>query len=156
MKKIIIIICALLLFTSCESADEIISGSSGASPKLHYVYGGVNGESAIEDPMVRISNLTINGRSGMAYSWENGSSLSAWGFGDNVSGAYACIFYLDSNGEWYGGKFDWISTSRRTRDFKNLNSGYGGWNPEKFYAAKCYGFLILSHDGKKRSNFIVQ
>ena len=172
MKKIelIYMIGALLLLTSCEQADDIIDGDSHhddtpnviqTTPseteiKLHYVYGGVKGENAVEDPRVRISNLHINGRSGMSYSWNNGSSLSAWGLNNDTAGALACIFYQGSNGEWYGGKFDWISASRRTRDFKNLNDGYNGWQPEKFYAAKRHGFLILSSDGKKRSNFIVQ
>ena len=171
MKKSLYIVLGVMLFSACETADEFITGDSHETqstetqsgviqpqktPKLHYIYGGVKGENAVEDPMVRIANLRINGRSGMSYSWDNGSSLAAWGLGNDTAGALACIFYRGSDGEWYGGKFDWISTSRRTRDFKNLNEGYNGWNPEKFYAAKHHGFLILSSNGKKRSNFIVE
>jgi len=166
MKRIAYICLSIILFLGCEITDEYITGDSHESnqnneqltesPKLHFIYGGVKGENAVEDPAVRISNLRINGRSGMSYSWDNGSSLAAWGLGNDTAGALACIFYLGSDGEWYGGKFDWISTSRRTRDFENLNSGYNGWQPEKFYAAKHHGFLILSSNGKKRSNFIIE
>ena len=168
--RLIYALSALLLLASCEQVDDIVDNDSHHEDvpdvtqtetnqteiKLHYVYGGVKGENAVEDPKVKISNLRINGSSGMSYSWDNGSSLAAWGLANDNAGALACIFYQDSNGEWYGGKFDWVSTSRRTRDFKNLNEGYNGWQPEKFYAAKRHGFLILSSNGKKRSNFIVQ
>lgn len=132
---------------------ETSSGST-ARLKLQYVYGGFRGGNAVEDPDVRISGLKINGRSGMSYSWAGGSSLRFWGLSDGQADALACIFYQDANGNWIGGKFDWVSTNRRTRDFKNLNGGYGGWKPELFYAAKKHGFCIVSEDGRKRSNFI--
>lgn len=60
----------------------------------------------------------------------------------------------NNSGAWVGGKFDWISSSRRSRDFVNVYSGYAGWSladvPNPCQAA----FVIVSPDGKKRSNVI--
>lgn len=148
------LICSALVFStvSCEDSGDSPSSSDGA--KLSFVYGGVKAHPS-EDPNVQIANLRINGRSGLSYSWANGTSLRAWGLADSEAGALACAFYLDGN-TWKGGKFDWVSTSRRTRDFINLNGGYEGWEPEKFHAAPERGFCIVSADGKKRSNFITE
>lgn len=154
------LICSALVFgaVSCEDSDDSPASSTTqgevSSPKLSFVYGGVKAN-PVEDPNVQIANLRINGRSGLSYSWANGTSLKAWGLADSDAGALACAFYLDGN-TWKGGKFDWISTSRRTRDFINLNGGYHGWEPEKFYAAPKRGFCIVSANGKKRSNFITE
>jgi hypothetical protein len=65
----------------------------------------------------------------------------------------ACLFCY-SGGKWVGGKFDWVSTSRRTRDFKNIHEGYHGWSPTVFKNATAYAFVIVSKDGKSRSNVI--
>jgi len=158
---------AAMLGASCEDShdspsekmvqaqrNDDTSGSETKRLKLQYAYGGFNGAGAVEDPNVAISGLRIHGRSGMSYSWKSGSSLKPWGLSDGDAGAIACIFYQNSNGDWIGGKFDWISTSRRTRDFVNLNGGYGGWRPEPFHSARKHGFCIVSRDGRKRSNFI--
>lgn len=144
--------CISLFIASCEDVDDIGKSNSGSGVKLEFVYGGVSGN-PVEDPNVKISNLRIHGRSGMSYSWSSGTSLAAWGLSNGDAGAYACMFY-EKDGRWVGGKFDWISTSRTTRDFINLNAGYGGWKPDEFYAAKKHGFCIMSSDRRKRSNFI--
>lgn len=157
---------AVAIGTSCEDShdspsEDVVNQQqqhydaiSTGRVKLNYTYGGFKGGNAVEDPDVKISGLKINGRSGMSYSWVGGSSLRFWGLSDGDAGAIACIFYQNSNGDWIGGKFDWISTSRRTRDFVNLNGGYGGWRPELFHSARKHGFCIVSRDGRKRSNFI--
>lgn len=127
----------------------------GAAPEpleaLVWKYGGVDGSRATVDPKVVIGNLSSS-RSGMRYVWVEGS-LKQWGLADGDAEALACAFYRDGE-TWVGGKFDWISTSRRARDYKNVEARYHGWEPEKFFAAKEHGFLILSKDGKKSSNFI--
>lgn len=120
-------------------------------PALEWAYGGVNGAKAKEDPSVVIGNFKLC-RSGMSYSWVN-SSLRAWGLADGDAGALACIFY-EKGGKYYGGKFDWISSSRTTRDFKNIEGGYRGWNSQEFFDASHYAFCIMSSDGKKRTNLV--
>ena len=54
-----------------------------------------------------------------------------------------------------GGKFDWISSSRSTRDFKNIYGGYGGWNLSNVPKTTTAAFVIVSKDGKWRSNIVV-
>ena len=65
----------------------------------------------------------------------------------------ACLFCL-IGGKWIGGKFDWISTSRTSRDFKNVSDGYNGWDKGAIGKAAKYAFVIVSRDGKKRTNVI--
>lgn len=126
--------------------------SSASTENLVWKFGGVDGSRATEDPSVRIGSLKST-RSGLSYAWESGTSLRAWGLADGDAEALACAFYR-SGDIWIGGKFDWISTSRRSRDYKNIDGRYHGWDPDAFFAASEHGFCILSKDGKKRSNFI--
>lgn len=156
ISKIFIIVCMLsmVLFVSCEDVFDDDDSEPTPPPVLVYCYGGVNGENAIEDPNTQITALTING-GGLSYQWSNGD-LSNWGLSHKDAGALACVFYLGDDGRWYGGKFEWISSSRTTRSFTNINSGYRGWEPSKFHNATKRGFLILSKDGKKRTNFITE
>ena len=62
------------------------------------------------------------------------------------------LTYVRVGGKWQGGKFDWISTSRLSRDFKNVRDGYGGWRKDAIEAAEAFAFVICSKDGKRRSN----
>lgn len=92
------------------------------------------------------------GRDGLSFHYEEG--LSSWGLADGDAGALACLFVLDNDNNWVGGKFDWISTSRQTRDFKNIYSGYNGWDLSNVPKTTTVAFVIVSKDGKKRSNVI--
>lgn len=65
----------------------------------------------------------------------------------------SAAFYWDGS-RWVGGKFDGISTSRTTRDFKNIKDGYGGWDWAAFSGARRRAFCIVSKDGRKRTNLI--
>lgn len=120
---------------------------------LEYRYGGFDGSRAVETAAAQISGLRVTA-SGMSYSWERGGceALGASGASD-YSATVACIFY-ESGGKWIGGKFDWISTSRRSRDFVNIRAGYNGWDSAAFFAAKRHAFCIVGKDGKKRTNII--
>lgn len=167
MEKINIILlfvaCALVLpfMSGCEDSAEGVyhdivnesehTGGNSASYAISS-FGNPNVAKAVEDPNVQIKGLKINGQSGMSYSWAKGN-LSAWGLANDQAEAIAVMGYGDGN-HFICAKFDWISTSRRTRDFKNLNTGYNGWNPSAFYAAKKHCFFIMSKDGKKRTNVI--
>lgn len=123
---------------------------SGGAPVLVYKYGGFHGENAVEDPNTQIKDLHMS-KSGMSYKWARGS-LSNWGLSHDDANALACAFYWDGS-RWIGGKFDWISTSRTTRDFKNLED-YNGWRSGPFFSAPKRAFCIVSKDGKKRTNLL--
>ncbi len=116
-----------------------------------WAFGGFDGSRAtLSEP--RIASLGMNGMSGLSYRWA-GPNLSVWGLGHTEAGALACLFVRRADGSWVGGKFDWISSSRTTRDFRNLG-GYNGWSlagiPDPCRAA----FVIVSADGRRRSNVI--
>lgn len=118
---------------------------------LVWTFGGFDGSrAALSEP--RIASLRMDGMSGLSYRWA-GPDLSVWGLGHADAGALACLFVRRADGSWVGGKFDWISSSRTTRDFRNLG-GYGGWSlagvPNPCRAA----FVIVSADGRRRSNVI--
>ena len=116
---------------------------------LVWTYGGVAGGTALlSDP--RISAFKVSGDK-MSFKWD--VDLSAWGLGNDEAGALACLFcYVD--GEYRGGKFEWISSSRTTRDFGNIRDGYNKWIPSDLDRAEAYIFVVVSKDGKKRSNVV--
>ncbi len=120
---------------------------------LNWSMGGFNGSKAVLHEGVEIGSLNV-GRDGMSYRWVRGGceQLGAADKGD-ASKTLACLFYLDASGKWQGGKFDWISTSRTTRDFKNIHSGYNGWNAAAFDAATEFAFVIVGTNGR-RTNVI--
>ena len=130
--------------------------SGGASDEVPYsalsfTYGGVNGSGAsLSSP--RISGLRIGGGH-MSYSWA-GPNLSSWGMSSSQADALCCLFVQKGDGAWVGGKFDWISSSRTSRDLGHVTGGYGGWSlagvPNPCNAA----FVIMSADGRRRSNVI--
>ena len=119
-----------------------------------WTYGGFGGGGAILTS-TRISGLSVS-NGGLRYAWETGN-LRDWGIGndDDYNGALACLFVLGSDGQWRGGKFDWISTSRTSRDFDNVHDGYNGWSMAGVPSVCQAAFVIVSADGRKRTNVIV-
>jgi len=123
--------------------------------QLDFRYGGFKAKNPQEVAGCQIGSLKV-GSDKMTYKWVKGG-CEALGAADksDYSQTVACAFYFDEKaGKWVGGKFDWISTSRTSRGFENIKSGYGGWDAKAFFGAKRHGFCIVSKDGKKRSNFI--
>jgi hypothetical protein len=120
---------------------------------LNWSMGGFNGSKAVLHEGVEIGSLNV-GRDGMSYRWVRGGceTIGATSRGD-AGHTLACLFYKDSSGKWQGGKFDWISTSRTTRDFKNIHGGYNGWNAAAFDAATEFAFVIVGTGGR-RTNVI--
>lgn len=156
--------------TTTTTATTTGSGSSGGSTQpsqpsgggatagdavdfssLRWSFGGVNGAGAVQSGVV-ISGLGFS-KNGLSFRYN--TNLSAWGRSYSHAGDYACLFVQKSDGSWVGGKFDWISSSRTTRDFINVRGGYNGWSfagvPNPCNAA----FVILNHDCKRRSNVLV-
>ena len=127
------------------AADETEYGT------FTWAFGGFNGSrAALSEP--RIASLRMNGMSGLSYRWA-GPNLTAWGLGHTDAAALACLFLQHADGRWVGGKFDWISSSRTTRDFKNLG-GYNGWSLAGIPNPCRAAFVIVSADGRRRSNVI--
>ncbi len=129
--------------------DPATSVDAVAFSSLAWSYGGFNGASAALDSP-RISNLAVSG-SGLSLKWDVG--LSVWGLGNKDADAIAALF-CRVDGKWRGGKFDWISTSRATRSFTNIKTGYHGWRASDLGNADAYAFVVISKDGKHRSNVI--
>ena len=139
------------------SATTTASAASSAVDEvnfslLQWSYGGFKGGDAKLGSQPRISNLKVSG-GGMSYSWASGGCENLGAASSTEASCLACLF-CHYDGKWIGGKFDWISTSRRTRDFENIESGYNGWSPAVFSRADAYAFVIVSRDGKTRSNVI--
>lgn len=131
-----------------EGNDEVPFGS------LRWDYGGFKGGKATLSDRARIKGLKVS-RNGLSYSWESGGREDMGASGPHDAACLACLF-CHVRDQWLDGKFDWISTDRRTRDLENIESGYGGWEYEAFRDADAYAFVIVSMDGKRRTNVIMQ
>ena len=120
---------------------------------LQWSYGGFKGGGATLSSTARIKNLSVSS-SGLSYSWAAGGceDLGATSKAD-ADHTIACLFVL-VGGSWRGGKFDWVSTTRTSRDFKNIIGGYNGWPKDSIGKADKYAFCIVSKDGKARTNVI--
>lgn len=119
--------------------------------ELTWTYGGFSGGGAVLDTP-RLANLSVKS-DGLSFTYL--TNLASWGYAyDDAGGALACLF-CRVDGRWVGGKIDWISSSRWSRDFKNPKSGYGGWKPSALTEADAYAFVIVNKDGKRRSNVVL-
>lgn len=137
-----------------SSSPVVETGVAETEPvSMNFRYGGFKAKNPQEVAGCQIGSLKV-GSDKMTYKWIKGGceALGAKDKGD-YSQTVACAFYEDG-GRWVGGKFDWISTSRTSRSFDNIKSGYNGWDAAAFFGAKRHGFCIVSKDGKRRSNFI--
>jgi hypothetical protein len=127
-------------------ADQVPFGS------LKWAYGGKPNGAGARNGGVVISGARFS-EGGVSFTYAK--NLSAWGYADNALGGVACLFVQKSNGQWVGGKFDWISSSRKSRDFANVYGGYEGWSLAGVPNPCTAAFVIISPDGKRRSNAIV-
>lgn len=136
--------------TSVDGGSSSGKDSGPTPPALNWCWGGFNGSKAKESDRARIRNLRVTA-DGLSYGWERGGceDLGATSSGD-CDHTVACLFLDDGR----GGKFEWISTSRRTRSFNNIKDGYHGWDAKAFRSAKRVWFCICSSDGKRRTNLI--
>lgn len=127
--------------------DEATYGS------FNWEFGGFNGSGAKESKVI-IGGLEME-KNGLRFSYD--FDLSSWGVEDptDASQALACLFVLDNDGRWIGGKFEWISTSRTTREFSNIyNDQDYKFDFSNVPESTTAAFVIVSADGKRRSNVI--
>ena len=129
-----------------DGAGDEVSFSS-----LSWDFGGVNGARAAKTS-ASITGLSVRGSS-LSYRWA-GDTLRSWGIADGKADALACLFVQRSDGKWVGGKFDWISTSRTSRNLENIFKHYHGWSLSGVPNPCPCAFVIMSADGKKRTNVI--
>ena len=131
--------------------DKPVAGDAVAFPSLQWQYGGFNANGAVLSTP-RLSNASCNGRA-YYYKWDVG--LSGWGLGNGDAGAI-CAVFIERDGRWIGGKFDWVSTSRAFRELKHLES-YSTWPSSgiKLPLRGKVAFVVVSANGKLRSNVIL-
>ena len=134
-----------------KSAEEAVDAVDFSL--LKFRWGGFRGDGAKLNASARIINLCV--RSGkLSYKWISGGCEDLGAHGrDDASVCLACLFCL-IHGEWVGGKFEWISTSRTSRDLGNISSGYNGWDSQAVDKADKFAFVIISRDGRRRTNVI--
>ena len=141
------------LYAVWEDIGSVPSGDDSVDfSLLQWSYGGFRGGSAQLAARPRISSLSVSS-SGLSYKWVSGGCEDLGASSASAPDCIAALFYL-VDGKWHGGKFDWISTSRLTRDFKNIKDGYHGWPPDAISKGKSFAFVIVSRDGKQRTNVI--
>ena len=127
-----------------EIVDEV------AFTNLVWKFGGVDASAAVADgPAIQMLRCSAEG---MAFDWVR--DLSSWGLAHDDAGALACLFVQTANGEWIGGKFEWISSSRHNRSFENVFEGYNGWTLAGIPRSTMVAFVVVSRNGSRRSNVI--
>lgn len=121
---------------------------------LLWSYGGLVAANAKEVAQIKNLRMDIKNKK-MYYSWVSGGCEALGAANkDEYKNTFACIFYWNQTfKKWIGGKFDEISTSRTWRPLDNC-ANYRGWKWEPFASAGKYAFLIVSKDGKLRTNVI--
>ena len=133
-----------------EAAEPVPSGTDAVPfSSLVWTYGGFNGSSAILGTP-RLSGASCNG-STYSYKWDVG--MSAWGASDSDYSKSICAVFIERNGQWVGGKFDWVSVSRTSRGLGHLEF-YSGWN-ESLPLSGRVAFVVVNANGKARSNVVV-
>lgn len=117
---------------------------------FNWTYGGVKGSGAAHSG-VNITGFRISGKT-LSFKYVN--NLSAWGLSNSDAGALACLFVMNSSGQWVGGKFDWISTSRESRGLEHCFGAYDNWTMNGIPNPTQAAFVILSANGTRRSNVV--
>lgn len=116
-----------------------------AAPALDWCYGGWNGSKAKISPDAVLKGATLKGNT-LSISWEKGGceQLGAADKSD-ANETMACLFLADGK----GGKFEWISSSRKTRSVKNIREGYEGWPKDALDDGGKLWFCICGKGGKR-------
>ena len=138
-----------------QSPSTTILSDSTADSKFKIVsFGSPNVSKASETDSAQISNLKMD-RNGLSYRWTKGGSeqLGATSESD-YDHTIAVAGYSDDGKTFRCAKFDWISTSRKTRNFRNIYEHYNGFDSDKLFVAKKRCFFIMGIDGKRRTNIL--
>lgn len=123
---------------------------------LKWQYGGINAASSPLDTTARIANLSASSKS-LSYSWQSGGCQALGASSDSDYSKTLCAaFFLQPDGSWVGGKFDWISTSRTDRELKHMIGPgyYSNWSQFDPSKSTAIAFVIISVKTGKRTNII--
>lgn len=121
---------------------------------FNFTYGGFKANNAVmTDVSPRISNLRFDKRS-LYFTYDRG--LDGWGFSHSDPGAICAVFFKNTEGRWVGGKFDWISTSRTSRELKHCTTEptYSNWTMAGIPNPCEAAFVIFDRVGRQRSNVL--
>ena len=127
-----------------------------AVSRLEWCYGGYNGSKSIQIQDNMISDLRVDSNN-LYYSWLIPESEATTLLGLNVktdASLLACFFVTTKSGNIRGGKFEWISVSRKSRSFGNIFAGYNGWQLSDVPSTSDVYFCILNPKTNRRTNFI--
>ena len=95
-----------------------------------------------------LSGLTFDGKK-FCYKQSAGTAKWTPRTGAKNVNQYAC-FFVKRNGVWAGGKFDWSSETRNSREATNIRAGYTGGIVPK--AGEEVRFCLMDLNGTKRTN----
>lgn len=139
--------------TSTTSTTPAASDDAVPFRDLDWCWGSFR-PSADAKIVASIATLRVS-TSGLSYGWVSGGCESMGATSKTDADHTICALFCRIGGKWRGGKFDWISSSRTTRDFKNVVTGYNGWQKNAVDVADAYAFCVVSADGKRRTNVIM-
>ena len=157
---ILLIAASLAICPGCflidhDSAEESSQQISKVEDSVKWSYGGFNGSKTVSVGNV-IKDLKAEGNN-MSYSWTISETEAVRLLGSKEKtepDLLACFFVTTSSGEIVGGKFEWISVSRKTRQFGNIYGKYNGWSLANVPNSTKVYFCIAHPKNGKRTNFI--
>ena len=132
--------------TQSEKTDDEV-----AYKDLNFCWGGFKKKDAYIVSL--IEKLSVN-KNGLSYKWKSGGCEHMGASSKTDAGATLACLFCKIGGKWVGGKNDWVSSSRTTRDFKNIREGYNGWSKTAIEDASEYAFCIVSYKNNTRTNVI--
>lgn len=139
--------------TPPNDSTHVLDDSSMVSQITIKSFGSPDCSKAKEDASTQIKDLKLDKR-GLSYRWAKGD-LSNWGIKDKHDASALAVAGYGDGKTFKCSKFDWISTDRLTRSFENIYGGYNGFKSDEFFKAQYRCFFIMSKDGKRRTNVLV-
>jgi len=114
---------------------------------LKWSKGGVNGSNAKYDEVAVLRDVKWS-TSKITYSVD----ILHWPLtGEKDTRSICCLFIKDADGIYQGGKWDWARSGKnQTRDFHNIQTGYGGHRMP--IAGDEVAFCLITKDAKKMSS----
>ena len=128
-----------------------LSGNSGQVEDIDLskaVWHGPDGSKA--KVTESLSGVSIKGDT-LYYTLSKGTEGWEPHSGEKKCNQYSC-FFVNRNGQYQGGKFDWSTYSRKTRPLENIKTGYTGGIVPK--AGEIVWFCFMDLNGRKRTNAI--
>lgn len=131
------------------SAAPAEMDAATGEPKISWSYGGFNGSKAKVSEEAVLKGATLKGDT-LTIEWAKGDCRNIGATSKSDAGhTVACLFL--ANGK--GGKFEWISSDRKTRSMKNIKEGYNKWPKTALDNGGRLWFCIAGvKDDQKTSN----